>query len=188
MAERKKVKPLEDIGEVKVKKKSEVRKLADIFLKDDIEEVKKYVIRDVFLPSVKRAVSESLHTGIDMLFGGGAGLSNRSHDSYYKSYDDYYSSNHKTVSASKKRNYSNYGYTCNEIVFETRVDAERVLSDLRHIIAQTGMVTVGELYGMVRMQATYTDERYGWNNLDNASVVRVRYGFVIKLPRPMEVD
>ena len=63
-----------------------------------------------------------------------------------------------------------------------------MLSELLNIIAGYNLVTVSEYYGIVNQPTRYTDERYGWTNLDNARVVRVRDGYMIKLPRPLPID
>ena len=43
-------------GTVKTKKKSEIRKFADIFISEDVGNVKSYVFNDVLVPAVKNAI------------------------------------------------------------------------------------------------------------------------------------
>ena len=57
-----------------------------------------------------------------------------------------------------------------------------------NIVRQYNIVTVSEYYGIIQQPTTYTDERYGWNNLDNARIVRVRDGYMIKLPKALPID
>ena len=58
-------------GKVKTKKKSEVRKLADIFIPGDISNVKSYILMDVLVPAVKKAISDIVVDGIDMILYNG---------------------------------------------------------------------------------------------------------------------
>ena len=46
------------------------------------------------------------------------------------------------------------------------------------------MATVRDLYEMVGIRAAHTDEKYGWVDIRDARVDRVRDGYVLDLPRP----
>jgi len=51
------------------------------------------------------------------------------------------------------------------------------------------MVSVADLYELVGIQGSYTDNKYGWTkNIRNASVVRVRDGYLLKLPKALPFD
>jgi hypothetical protein len=50
------------------------------------------------------------------------------------------------------------------------------------------MVSVADFYDLVGVDGTYTDNKYGWTNIRNAYVNRVRDGYVIKLPRAISLD
>ena len=174
---------------VEVKKKNELSKLADIFFKEDLISVKDHILKEGIFPSIKKALAESGKTAIDMIFYGETRSSSKRYSNRYKTYDDYYSSNENTVITSdRKNNFSGYMYSCDDIIFKSRTAAEDVLSELLNIIAGYNLVTVSEYYGIVNQPTRYTDERYGWTNLDNARVVRVRDGYMIKLPRPLPID
>ena len=57
-------------GKVRTKKKSEARKFADIFITEDIANVKTYVFMDVLVPAIKKAISDIVTNGIDMILYG----------------------------------------------------------------------------------------------------------------------
>lgn len=175
--------------QVEVKKKNEISKLADIFFKEDLISVKNHVLKEVILPSIKKALSESGKTAIDMIFYGETRSSSKKYSNRYKTYDDYYNSNDNTVIVSdRKSSFTGHVYSCDDIIFKSRADAEDVLSELLNIVRQYNIVTVSEYYGIIQQPTTYTDERYGWNNLDNARIVRVRDGYMIKLPKALPID
>lgn len=47
-------------GSAKAKKKSEVKKLTDVFISEDISNVKSYIWNDIIVPIVKKAISETV--------------------------------------------------------------------------------------------------------------------------------
>ena len=76
-----------------------------------------------------------------------------------------------------------------EIVFEDRINALVALSNLKDIFDCYGVVSVGELYAEAGIKCDYTYSRFGWKNRDdiyNAKIVKVKNGYMIDLPEPVE--
>lgn len=173
-------------GVAKTKKKSEVSKFADVFISEDAHNVKSYIMNDIIVPTVKKAIMGAL----DMILNGGStGYSDRrptvSKVSYARCYDDPRDSN-RAVSVSNSR------FDYDDIMFTTRGDAERVLREMDAVIDEYKIITVADMYDMAGLSCPYTSQRYGWTNIRNAEVVRVRdgndYGYVIKMPKAMPID
>ena len=60
---------------------------------------------------------------------------------------------------------------------------------MEEIIATYGLVSVADFYELVGVPSNYTDNNYGWSNLRNAYVDRLRDGgYIIKLPRAFQLD
>lgn len=57
-----------------------------------------------------------------------------------------------------------------------------------NILDQFGSVSVGEMYTLLNITGSYTDDKYGWEDLRGARVEAVRGGFLINLPRPIPFD
>ena len=57
-------------GAVVTKKKSEVNKLKDIFVSEDIKSVKSYIFMDVLVPALKAAIADIVTNGIRMILRG----------------------------------------------------------------------------------------------------------------------
>ena len=55
-------------GKVKVKKKGEVRKFADVFVAEDAHNVKDYLITEVAIPAIKNTIIDLITNGVTMLF------------------------------------------------------------------------------------------------------------------------
>ena len=81
-------------GKVKTKKKSEISKFKDVFISEDAKDVKSYICMDVLVPAAKKAISDIVRDGIDMILYGKT--SNHRGDRYssgssyvsYRSYSD----------------------------------------------------------------------------------------------------
>lgn len=186
LAERKVEKVIK--GSAKTKKRSDVKKFADVFISEDAGNVKSYIIMDVLIPAIKKAISDIVTNGIDMMLYGEAGRSKKKSPASKISYRSYYESdNDRRRDYSSIRTRSTYEY--DDIVLDNRGEAESVLSTMDELVETYGMVSVADLYELVGIQGSYTDNKYGWTkNIRNASVVRVRDGYLLKLPKALPFD
>lgn len=172
-------------GSVKTKKKSDLRKAADVFISEDIQNVKSYIIMDVLVPAIKKAVSDVVTNGIDMILYGGNGRTGRNTGTSKVSYRNYYDRrdddrpSHTSVRAR---------FDYDDIIFESRGEAEAVREQMMDVIDKYGFVTVADMYDMADLAQPYTSNKYGWTNIRNAETVRVREGYVLKLPKAMPID
>ena len=171
-------------GKVKTQK-NDVRKLTDVFISEDVANVKNYILLDVLVPSIKKAIYDIVVNSLDMsLFGGRGGGKRPTADKV--SYRDYNGASRRDDrSYSSSRTTSGYSY--DDIVLETRGEAEAVLSRMDEIMEEYEIVRVADLYDLVGITGDYTDNKYGWTNIRNAEVVRVRDGYKIKMPRALPI-
>ena len=166
-------------GNVKQRKKNGLSKVADTFLPGDVDSVKSYIWMDVLVPSIKRAISDIICNGINMLLGEpnrGKGNSVGAKVSYRQYYRD-----DDRKDYARPRAQIQYSY--DDIIFETRGDAEEVLCRMEELLERFDAVSVGDLFDMAGISCNYTDNKYGWTDLRNAHVERVRDGYIIDLPR-----
>ena len=167
-------------GRVKVKKKNEIRRFADVFISEDASNVKSYVVMDVLVPAIKKAISDIVTDGIDMILYGETGRSKkRSESSSYVSYRSYSDRDRRDDRDSRSRS----RFDCDDIIFDDRGEAEMVLDQMVDIIDTYDVVSIADVYDMVDITAPHTANRYGWTNLSNAKVISVRDGYKLKLPR-----
>lgn len=172
-------------------KKNELRKFTDVFISDDARNVKSYVIMDVLVPAIKKAISDIVTDGIDMvLYGGDSRRSSRRSGSSRVSYRDYYDDPRSSRDSRSRSDYSRPGrFDYEDIIFNSRGDAERVREQMMDLIDTYTFVTVADMYDMADLTAPHTANKYGWINIRNSEVVRVKGdGYVIKLPRAMPID
>lgn len=172
-------------GTVKVKK-NEMRKLTDVFISEDAANVKSYILFDVLVPSIKRAIYDIVVNSLGMsLFGGRGGGDGKRSIADTVSYRDYGASSRRDDHSSRSR--SSGGYSYDDITLGSRAEAERVLSCMDEMMDEYGIVRVADLYDLVGHTGEYTDNHYGWTNIRNAEIVGTRDGYRIKMPRPLPI-
>ena len=183
-------------GTVKKKKRSFGKKMAETLLEDDTKSVGSYIFYDVLIPAAKALISDTVGGGIEMLlFGEKRG--NRTRRDGGRSYTNYGSYSYSSSSIKSRdsrdrpREMTRAGrarHDFDEIVLETRGEAEEVLSHLVDLTIDYGQATVADLYDLVGITSDFTDQKYGWIELHDANVQRVRGGYLINLPRTRPLD
>lgn len=184
--ERKKIEKVVS-GPVKSKKKSDIQKVADVFISEDVHNVKSYILLDVLVPAIKKAISDIVTNGIDMILYGGSGGSKKNSSTASKvSYRNYYErGNDRRETTTRTRT----GYSYDDIIIDSRGEAEEVLSRMDELVATYGVASVADFYDMVGVAGNYTDNKYGWTDIRSASVVRVLGGgYMIKFPKALPLN
>ena len=169
-------------GSVKVRKKSHLK---EALISEDASNIKSYIVMDVLIPAIKKAISDIVKNGIEMLLYGDSGRRNGqlspsssvSYRDYYDRRDDRYRPNPSL----------RQGRSIDDLVIESRGEAEEVLTRMDELLETYKMVTVADFYDLVGVTCDYTDNNYGWTSLRSAEVVRVRDGYIIKLPRALPI-
>lgn len=164
-------------GKVKVKKKTGLQKMAGAMFAEDAEKVKSYILMDVLLPTIADGITDILKKSIDAIFGRKSnGRDSRSSKVSYRSYYD----NPDSRGTSKTRSVYDY----DDIIFDSRGEAEEVLDRMDELVAVYGNVSVAEFYDLAGISSEYTSNKYGWTDIHTAKIVRVSGdGYMIKLPR-----
>lgn len=174
-------------GSVKAKKKSEIQKFADVFIQEDAQKVKSYILMDVLVPAVKKAISDIVTNGIDMILYGDTGHTKKSGSASKISYRSYYDKKNERRDHASNRTRTGYDY--DDIILDNRGEAEEVLFRMDELIDTYGLVSVADFYDLVGITGNYTDNKYGWTDIRSASVVRVHgNGYMIKLPRALPLN
>ena len=170
-------------GPVKTRKKSEARKFADVFIQEDVSSVKSYILMEVLVPAIKKALSDIVKDGIDMILYGEAGRNKRNSPGSKVSYQSYYNRDDRRDNLRPRT-----GYSYDDIILNSRGEAEEVLTRLDELISVYGLASVADFYDLVGVQGNYTDNNYGWTDIRSASVVHVRDGWMVKLPRALPLN
>lgn len=158
-----------------------------------------YIVWDILVPAFKNTLSDIVTNGMDMaLFGESSSRSRRSNrlqrskDRTYVSYSEYYDRDRQPRSGRLDResviSRPNSRHRFEDVVFDTRADAEEVLSTLAELIDQYDFATVADFFDASGLESKYTDRNYGWDKLDSGFVRPIRGGFVLDLPKPLLIN
>lgn len=183
-------------GTVRKRKKTLGRRFAEAFGAEEGQGVLDYILCDIIIPATKNMLLDSISDGVEMaLFGEVRGRRRRSdyRDSRsriqydwpsYRLDDDRRDRRDRRDSREERRPRAAIR-DFEDITFDYRSDAEEVISALVDTIEAYGQATVADLYDMVGITPDYTYGNYGWTNLAAASVIQLRNGFALDLPRPI---
>ena len=107
---------------------------------------------------------------------------------YDSRYRNYYDRDTRASRVLDRGNTPYSGYSYDDIILSNRGEAEDVISRMDELIDAYGLVRVADLYDLVGITGNYTDNKYGWTNIRNAEIIRVRDGYMIKMPRAIPID
>ena len=186
-------------GKVIVKKPGLGKRFASAFTGDDGRSVMSHVLWDVLVPAAKDMDADAGREAIDRaLYGESRGRSARTN----------YNSVGSTLAS--RVNYNRPGFmqdprerqqepssrtvttrgnvSINDIILASRVEADEVISRMQSLTIQYGRATVADLFDLVGVTGQYTDEKFGWLNMDGARPHRTRNGYLLDLPNPVQLD
>lgn len=172
-------------GKAVLRKKSTFSKIADEFISDEAKNIKSYVFGEVLIPAIKKAISDIVTDGIDMiLYGGSRGKSKRS-TADRVSYRNYYDEP-RTKSAGSV---TDTRLSFDEVFVDNRGEAQDILERMEEIIEQYQVASVADLYELAGIRNdNFMTHKYGWTSIRNADVIRVRDGYIIKMPKAMPIN
>lgn len=174
-------------GNVKTKKKSLGDRFTDTFVSESAKDVKEYVIFDVLIPAVKDTFADIVNNGLNMLLYGDTNRrsGNRKRSGERTSYSRYYDEPRRNRQESRNMDRSErHGYNYDEVILDTRPDAEDLLTQMYEVIDKYDFVSVFDMYEMAGVKTEYTDKNWGWDDISSASIVREKDGYRLKMPRP----
>lgn len=177
-------------GKVVQKKKSLRKQFAEVFVGGDAKTATQYTIFEVMIPAARDMIYEAVSEGFRNLMFGSTGGGRRRGASPpqagptgYQAYQKMYASNQSSPQRAISRT-SRARHNFDEIVLESRKEAEIVLDNLYDILNKYDVVSVSDLYSLVGVQAQHTDQKWGWTTLQGAGVTRLRDGYLLDLPDP----
>lgn len=186
-------------GSVIQRKPSAVKRLKETFIRGDATSVVGYIVYDILVPVIQDTFVDVVTMGIERaIFGDtrggspsrrarGASTSGATGFVNYQGMSkqgDRYSTQTRQLSQSSRATLN-----FDEIILETRPEAESVIEHLAMLIDQYQVARVADLYDILKVSnSDYTTQKWGWDSMVGASVDRVRGGgYLINLPRAIEL-
>jgi len=173
-------------GKVKRQKKPFMKQIVETFVGEEVDSVGNYILHDVVIPAIKNTLSDAIQGGIEMLLFGDRDPNRRRGDRNkpnisYTNYSKLNNRNSRQSGGVRNR-------TMNDVVLDSRADAQEVLNSLVDMIDEYGQTSVADLNDLLGVSGKYTDNDYGWENLNAARVSRVRDGYLLDLPKPINLN
>lgn len=178
-------------GKVVSRKKPWWKRWKNSLVAEDSQDMGEYIMTEFVIPSLKNLVADAINGYMDrMLFGSsrhrGRGMilgDRRASPIRTTRYDlvtdrDRDRDPRRTLSHQARATHD-----FDDIVLEHRSDAIDVVETMIDRVRRFGNASVADLYDLVGITPMYTDQRWGWTNLDTANVRQVHGGFLLDLPR-----
>lgn len=185
---KKEIKPIAE-GQVTQRKPPLGRRIMATFTGDDSRTVGNYILFDVALPALKQLLSDVVSTGIERLLFGGErpGTVRRSYTPYNRYSSSPVSSTNRGTS-SVRRSTDLRTPHMDDIVVDNLGTANEIIDALNELIQNYDVATLADLYQLVNITGSYTDENWGWTSMAGARPVRVNGGYLLDLPRLQHLD
>lgn len=166
------------VSGAKKQKTGSIQKLVNFFNSEEITETRSIITNTI------NAVQRILDA-LDVIMGIGRGKSGvrAARIGYRRQPDDDRDQDCGTVRS--KTTMSDISYQ--DIIFETRSDAETVLWKMEEMLDTFQNVSIGDMFDLSGVSGNYTDFKYGWTDLRGAKVERVRDGYIIDLPKATNI-
>lgn len=182
-------------GTVIRRKPSLSKRFTNLFIAGDADSVMKYVLTEVLLPGARDMVADAATQYVErMIFGESRSTSRRpgsrgvsAGTPGYISYNRFANKpSHEAPRAgisAKSRATHNF----DEIVLDTRHEAEAVIDGLFNLISKYEQATVADLYELVGETGHFTDSAWGWTDIRGSDVQRIRTGYLLRVPEPISL-
>lgn len=180
-------------GQAFEKKKSVGKRISEAFTGDDATSVGDYLLYDIVIPSIKALIADAVGQGTERLMFGSSSrvrsttLRNGGRPDYGRMYSgkpiNQMQDGRRDLSAAARANHD-----FNDIIIPDRGEADLILDKLGEIISMYEFATVSDLYQLTGITGSYTDDKYGWFDIREARITRVREGWRLNLPVPVSGD
>lgn len=188
-------------GNVTIKKKSTFAKMRDMFIAEDADKVGNYILMDVLVPSIKRAIVDIIKSSADMIFGTkGSQKSSGTTYTYggiasHVSYGSI-SQQNKQVREPTYEQASKWDFSCVEFNWfdnaeDNKREADRVVSTMCDLIESYKSASVADLCEILGgLPYEYTAHDYGWTNLTSVVPIKIpgTNGYYLRFPKVVPVD
>lgn len=190
-----KPKEIKPVAKGSIKKEPLGKKFKRIFLSEDINTVGDFIFIDVFVPAIKDLVANIIYNTTNVVLYGkssasgylrpGSPQNQQQRASLY--WNSAVSGSRAYVGQSQPTSQNvRAANNFRDIVYPERAKAEAVLNELYALITTYGCATVSDIYQLSGISSdNFTNNDYGWTNLQGSGVSRTRDGFVLDLPKPI---
>lgn len=182
-------KEITPVTKARVKRESTAKKVVGEIIREDAKSVGETVLWDVIIPTVKNLISDTVTRGIESMLYGGDTRPSRSR-SGYSDYSGYSRPKDRRDRSSERRPSRSARHAepeRNEIIFDTRSDANDVIDRMSDLIDQYGQVSLADLNALIGASSNFIDDNWGWTDMGSFNVRQVRDGFMLTHDEPQSL-
>lgn len=186
-------------SQVVPKKKSLGKRFKEVFIGGNSRNVANYVIMDVLVPQAKDMIVEAAQQAFERMIYGESRPSSRNR---YGTRPDRVPTNYNRLSSRGNNPIGRSGREergtayvsvrsqngIDDILLATRPEAELVLERMDDLLREYESASVADLYSLIDWSSSHTDHKWGWTDLTDARIDRVRDGYILNLPKPLPLD
>lgn len=154
-----------------------------------VTEVLVPALQDLFLDTVRQATEKAVYGEIRSPRGSSS-YRPRGVPRTQVSYDRVSSPRHSAIhNTPPHRQSSNQASAVDigEIILDSMIDAQTVADKLYEILQEYNAVSVADLNTLLNQSSHYTDHKYGWTDLSDMTIRRIREGYLLLLPDPINL-
>lgn len=182
-------KEITQVTKARVKRESTAKKVVGEIIREDAKSVGETVLWDVIIPTVKNLISDTVTRGIESMLYGGDTRPSRSRYGY-SDYSGYSRPKDRRDRSSERRPSRSARHAepdRNEIIFDTRSDANDVIDCMSDLIDQYGQVSLADLNALIGASSNFIDDNWGWTDMGSFNVRQVRDGFMLTHDEPQSL-
>lgn len=184
-------------GEVSSRKKPLGRRFREVFIGGDTKSVIQYVISDVLMPQAREMFVEAVSSGFERLIYGDSRPNRRygarpTTNPGPTNYTRYAMRGNNPIGRQgheeRRPTASVRTHDLDDILLATRIEAETVIDRMYDLLREYEVVTVSDLRSLIGWSSSYTDQKWGWTDLQGTDIRRVRDGYILILPKTTSLD
>lgn len=175
------------------------RQVRETFIGGSAKTAAEYMVVEVVVPAIKDTIAEALQSGVEKLIYGDSrprhrgsappSYSNIGHVNYQRMGSSTPPTSRSQPSPPMLSRRSRARQEFDEIVIQSRQEANEVLDRMYDILSRYGSVPVADLYELTGIQSSHTDYKWGWTDLRGAKASKLRSGgYLLDLPDPQPLN
>lgn len=181
-------------GKVVQRKPNALKRFARGMVAEDVTNVGDFVIAEVMLPAFRNLVYDIISKGsYRVLYGhsprgrvGSATSVAIGPMTSLKTAYNHVSSQPEPARSMTRQDQASHNFS--ELYLDSQAEAVDVIENLIARVNRYGSASVADLYDYLGVTGGFTDQAYGWKNLDGADTRHTRHGWSLVLPRPISLS
>lgn len=177
------------------------KRFAQTFIGGHAKSAWEFVLMDVLVPAAKNMIADSVSQGVErMVYGdayrptdrrrsGGGHIQRGAGSTLISGHTSYDRMSDPRARREEPRMVSRGRHDFDDVILASRAEAEMVIQSMYELLDLYEQVTVADLYELVGETGSFTDERWGWLDLQGIDARRERGGeYRLVLPRTVSLS